>query len=170
MEVKDKYIIDIPMSKEDFVRRVRDTTKKLNYENQAYRKTMLASYEEPTIRLSYAGASMNGGGFEMLEATVEPCEEGVHLEGEFKVLPWIRFFNNVFWIITLAATGAMAVSWLLDGNPFLFVEFFLLMWLYRKSEKIGRVLYRAENGRRLVIDYIENELGGSVEIIKADED
>lgn len=59
-----KYRIVIPESKEQFLYFINQTTKELNIQNQAYRKTILASYDKENniLAVSCAAGSMNGGG------------------------------------------------------------------------------------------------------------
>lgn len=74
-----KYRIVIPESKEQFLYLINQTTKELNIQNQAYRKTILASYdkENSVLAVSCAAGSMNGGGGEQFRATVESlCHHG----------------------------------------------------------------------------------------------
>ena len=78
-----KYRIVIPESKEQFLYLINQTTKELNIQNQAYRKTILASYdkENNVLAVSCAAGSMNGGGWEQFRATVESHDDSVVLDG-----------------------------------------------------------------------------------------
>lgn len=158
-----KYRIVIPESKEQFLYLINQTTKELNIQNQAYRKTILASYdkENSVLAVSCAAGSMNGGGGEQFRTTVESHDDSVVLEGEFMVLPYIKRGAQIF-LIAMLIIGFLFSK----GDPFLLGEVLIifvlpLLLLYKNLQKI----VGNEEGRQLVLRYFENDLNGEVEVI-----
>lgn len=158
-----KYRITLPMSKEQFLHLINQTTKDLTIQNQAYRKTTLASYdkEKESLSVSYAAGSMNGGGWEMLKAQIVSYKENVILEGEFVLLPYIKRGAQFFLIIVLTLGVLFSQGDLLILGEILVIFIIPLFLLYRNLQKI----VGNEEGRQLVLNYFESVLNGKIEVM-----
>lgn len=141
--MQEYYKIYFPYSKEYLLEQIKKTTKPLCISNQAYRDMALAAYKEEdnTLCIGYAAGSMTGGGWEMLQTHIKSYGGDVMLEGTFVLLPYIKKAALFFLLIVI-----------------LFM--FPLYLLYRNISKIGK----CEEGRRLVLLYLEKVLHANVEI------
>lgn len=146
--MQEYYKIYFPYSKEYLLEKIKQTSKPLNFSNQAYRNIALSEYrkENDTLCIGYAAGSMTGGGWEMLQTHIKSHGEDVMLEGKFVLLPYIKK-GALFFLLMMI----------------LFV--FPLYLLYRNISKIGK----CEEGRRLVFLYLENVLHANVKISEEEE-
>ncbi|MEE1444215.1 MAG: hypothetical protein UGF43_11495 [Blautia sp.] len=62
--MQEYYKIYFPYSKEYLLEKIKQTSKPLNFSNQAYRNIALSEYrkENDTLCIGYAAGSMTGGG------------------------------------------------------------------------------------------------------------
>lgn len=103
--MEKQYTIYIPYPKEQVLEKIKQTTKPLEFSNQAYRKTILSSYSEETESLcvSYAAGNMNGGGFEMMRMQIKDLGDNTILdtilEGEFVPIPYIKKGVQLFFLL-----------------------------------------------------------------------
>lgn len=146
--MQEYYKIYFPYSKEHLLEQIKKTTKPLCISNQAYRDMALAAYKEEdnTLCIGYAAGSMTGGGWEMLQTHIKSYGGDVMLEGTFVLLPYIKKAALFFLLIVI-----------------LFM--FPLYLLYRNISKIGK----CEEGRRLVLLYLEKVIHANVEIYVEEE-
>ena len=130
--------------------------------NQAYRDMALAAYKEEdnTLCIGYAAGSMTGGGWEMLQTHIKSYGGDVMLEGTFVLLPYIKKAALFFLLIVILFALFFSQGDLLILTECLILFMFPLYLLYRNISKIGK----CEEGRRLVLLYLEKVLHANVEI------
>lgn len=148
-----KLYILCSTKKENICQKIRDTTYDMSIQNQAYRQTYLSKYIDDELCITRAGASMDGGGLEMLRMQVHEDVEGSILEGEFEILPYIKNANKAFIAIALAG----CLLFMLNGGVALITGLGILP-LIVFSYKIMLHVCISEEGREKVIDYIRNTL------------
>ena len=149
-------------SKEYLLEQIKKTTKPLCISNQAYRDMALAAYKEEdnTLCIGYAAGSMTGGGWEMLQTHIKSYGGDVMLEGTFVLLPYIKKAALFFLLIVILFALFFSQGDLLILTECLILFMFPLYLLYRNISKIGK----CEEGRRLVLLYLEKVLHANVEI------
>ena len=171
--MQEYYKIYFPYSKEYLLEQIKKTTKPLCISNQAYRDMALAAYKEEdnTLCIGYAAGSMTGGGWEMLQTHIKSYGGDVMLEGTFVLLPYIKKAALFFLLIVILFALFFSQGDLLILTECLILFMFplymgdfmldsLLYLLYRNISKIGK----CEEGRRLVLLYLEKVLHANVEI------
>lgn len=111
--MEKQYTIYIPYPKEQVLEKIKQTTKPLEFSNQAYRKTILSSYSEETESLcvSYAAGNMNGGGFEMMRMQIKDLGDNTILEGEFVPIPYIKKGVQLFFFYCYNINGSNFCGW-----------------------------------------------------------
>lgn len=154
--------LTISDSKEYLLEQIKKTTKPLCISNQAYRDMALAAYKEEdnTLCIGYAAGSMTGGGWEMLQTHIKSYGGDVMLEGTFVLLPYIKKAALFFLLIVILFALFFSQGDLLILTECLILFMFPLYLLYRNISKIGK----CEEGRRLVLLYLEKVLHANVEI------
>ena len=160
--MQEYYKIYFPYSKEYLLEQIKKTTKPLCISNQAYRDMALAAYKEEdnTLCIGYAAGSMTGGGWEMLQTHIKSYGGDVMLEGTFVLLPYIKKAALFFLLIVILFALFFSQGDLLILTECLILFMFPLYLLYRNISKIGK----CEEGRRLVLLYLEKVLHANVEI------
>ena len=113
-----------------------------------------------TLCIGYAAGSMTGGGWEMLQTHIKSYGGDVMLEGMFVLLPYIKKAALFFLLIVILFALFFSQGDLLILTECLILFMFPLYLLYRNISKIGK----CEEGRRLVLLYLEKVLHANVEI------
>lgn len=165
--MQEYYKIYFPYSKEYLLEKIKQTSKPLNFSNQAYRNIALSEYrkENDTLCIGYAAGSMTGGGWEMLQTHIKSHGEDVMLEGKFVLLPYIKKGALFFLLMMILFALFFSQGDLLILTEILILFVFPLYLLYRNISKIGK----CEEGRRLVFLYLENVLHANVKISEEEE-
>ena len=162
--MQEYYKIYVPCSKEELLNRIKQTTKPLSFSNQAYKNMILATYREEneTLCIGYAAGGMTGNGLEMLQTQVKSYGQDVMLEGRFVILPYIKRGAQFFLLIMIFLAFVFS-----KGDILILAEvlIFLLFMLYRNISAIGK----CEEGRQLVLTYLENLLHAKIEVEEANE-
>lgn len=159
--MEKQYTIYIPYPKEQVLEKIKQTTKPLEFSNQAYRKTILFSYSEETESLcvSYAASSMNGGGFEMMKMQIKYFGDNTILEGEFVPIPYIKKGIQLFFIAITLMAAIFAGGEILILVEIIVIFFFPLLLLYKNFSKI----VKNDEGRQQILRYLEEELSAKIE-------
>ena len=160
--MQEYYKIYFPYSKEYLLEQIKKTTKPLCISNQAYRDMALAAYKEEdnTLCIGYAAGSMTGGGWEMLQTQYKK------LWGRCNAGRYVCAFAihkkscTIFLLIVILFALFFLQGDLLILTECLILFMFPLYLLYRNISKIGK----CEEGRRLVLLYLEKVLHANVEI------
>ena len=161
--MQEYYKIYFPYSKEHLLEQIKKTTKPLCISNQAYRDMALAAYKEEdnTLCIGYAAGSMTGGGWEMLQTHIKSyggrCNAGRYVCAFAIHKKKLHFF---FLLIVILFALFFSQGDLLILTECLILFMFPLYLLYRNISKIGK----CEEGRRLVLLYLEKVLHANVEI------
>ena len=162
--MQEYYKIYVPCSKEELLNRIKQTTKPLSFSNQAYKNMILATYREEneTLCIGYAAGSMSGNGLEMLQTHVESYGQDVMLEGRFVILPYIKRGAQFFLLIMLFLAFIFSKGDILILAEVLILFILPLFMLYRNISAIGK----CEEGRQLVLVYLENILHAKIEVVE----
>lgn len=154
------YRIDIPCSKEALLEKIKQTAKPLEFSNQAYRETVLFTYaeENESLCISYAAGSMNGGGFEMLKMQIKSLGDHTILEGKFVPVPYVKRGAQIFLIAILFMAVFFSGGEALILAEVIVIVFLPLFLLYKNLSGI----LKNEEGRRLVFQYLEEELSAKI--------
>lgn len=160
--MQEFYKIYFSYDKEELLDRIGQTTKPLTFSNQAYRNTVLATYREEnnSLCIGCSAGIMTGGGWEMLQTYIKSQGKNVILEGKFVLLPYIKKAALLFLFLTFLFGLFFSCGDLLILGEVLVLFLFPLYLLYRNISKIGK----CEEGRRLVLSYLEYVLHAKVEI------
>lgn len=160
--MQEYYKIYFPYSKEYLLDQIKKTTRPLCFSNQAYRDMALAAYkeEDDTLCIGYVAGNMMGGGWEMLQTHIKSYGGDVMLEGTFVLLPYIKKAALFFLLIVILFALFFSQGDLLILTGCLILFMFPLYLLYRNISKIGK----CEEGRRIVLLYLEDVLHANVEI------
>ena len=155
-----KYIFLIP--KNIYWNRLRRLQNHYVFQTRLIRDMALAAYKEEdnTLCIGYAAGSMTGGGWEMLQTHIKSYGGDVMLEGTFVLLPYIKKAALFFLLIVILFALFFSQGDLLILTECLILFMFPLYLLYRNISKIGK----CEEGRRLVLLYLEKVLHANVEI------
>lgn len=149
------------LSEDILLERIKGTTYKLSYDNQACRETCLSLMENGWIYLGWSGIS-RGGGTERLKLSItEKANEYTVMEGKFEVLPYLRNTARLMIFCTVAAMSYFLIQGMMTGIAgFLF---FLTpeIYLYKKLPR----LYARRYGRQKLYEYIGNTLQGEIEFV-----
>ena len=148
-----KLYILCSMRKKNIYQKIKDTTYDMRIQNQAYRQTYLSKCIGDELCITRAGASMDGGGLEMLCMQIQEDIDGSILEGEFEILPYLKNANKAFIAIALAG----CLLFMLNGGIALIAGLAIIPLIMFSYKTMLRVCV-SEEGREKVIDYIRNTL------------
>lgn len=159
--MEKQYTIYIPYPKEQVLEKIEQTTKPLEFSNQAYRKTILSSYSEEneSICVSYAAGSINGGGFEMMKMQIKYFGDNTILEGEFVPIPYIKKGVQLFFIVITLMAVVFAGGEILILVELIVICFLPLLLLYKNLSNI----VKNDEGRQQILQYLEEELSAKIE-------
>lgn len=159
--MEKQYTIYIPYPKEQILEKIEQTTKPLEFSNQAYKKTILSSYSEKTesICVSYAAGSMNGGGFEMMKMQIKYLGDNTILEGEFVPITYIKKGVQLFFIVLSLMAVIFSGGEILILVELIAIFFFPLLLLYKNLSQI----VKNDEGRQQILQYLEEELAAKIE-------
>lgn len=160
------YRIFIPLSKEELKRTIKRTTYELTIENQNYRNAYLSKIEDDDIYLSRSRASLDESGFEMLHLyDISECGNDILMNGGFEPVFEIRYTSLFFLIAVILAVLWFCIS---DG---IFMFPIMTMIMILPTILIYKILPKIvafPKGRQKILDYVENELGGKIEMPEPD--
>lgn len=141
------------MKRENVCQKIKDTTYDMSIQNQSYRQAYLSKCVGGKLCISRAGASMDGGGLEMLCMQIYEDGEGSVLEGGFEILPHIKIANKAFIMIALAG----CLPFILSKGAALAAGLCMIPWIVFLYKTTLHACV-SEEGRNKVIDYIREVL------------
>ncbi len=154
--MKTQYEMIIPIPKETFCRKLKETTYPLCTENEAYRNQILSDFSDDCIRLKVSAGIMKSSGV-LFEGTVTEEDYGVRILGTFRLLPRVKILTLLFLTVM---TGAI---FFIAGSSFAMMLLLLpvvglFLYLYQHLETI----FHTESGDERIFRYIREELHGMI--------
>lgn len=151
-----QYEMIIPLQKETFCRKLKETTYPLCMENEAYRDQILSDFSDDCIRLRASAGIMKSSGI-LFEGTVTEEDYGVRILGTFCLLSRVKILTLLFFTVMTVAIFFIA------GNSFAMMLLLLpivglFLYLYQHLETI----FHTESGDKRIFRYIREELQGMI--------
>ena len=153
---KMQYEIIIPIKKEAFCQKLKETTYPLCIENEAYRDQILSDFSGDRIRLRASAGIMKNSGI-LFEGIVKEETYGIRIIGTFCLLPRTKFLMLLF--LSVMLSGIFFVTGSSFASLFLLLPLMgLFLYLYQHLETV----FHTVSGDERIFRYIREELHGMI--------
>lgn len=96
IERKEKVKIHSPLSKTEYLKKLKETTQEYNVTNTYATNSFLSTITEDKIVVYHTGEI--GGGFETFEGSIEDTRDGCVISGDFVQAKYVRYMVIAFMI------------------------------------------------------------------------